>query len=140
MLDKGRCDADEYPPRYLLSDKDPEMINAGQPGGQLIRYLPREQNRAAGRMWRNVCFTPPFENLSPAEFRAMWKAATNKKTTTINGVVVHTGEALIDVTPTFKLKFEGDPGSTLFSWDNWYNNHDRLYDFTKPYNNGSNGS
>lgn len=33
-----------------------------------------------------------------------------------------------------------DPGFQLFTWDNWYNNNQKPYDYKKEYKKGSNGS
>jgi hypothetical protein len=33
-----------------------------------------------------------------------------------------------------------DPGFAIFTWDAWYNNNPRPYDYQKPYKKGSNGS
>jgi hypothetical protein len=159
-----KCDADEYPPRYLLADNSPEMVNAGQPGGQLIRYLPDKQNRQAGGMWKGVCFKPHIEDLTPSQFKTKWTAGRNKNAVLKQGIISRTAEVSVDVIPSFKISkwghassppanggmFDntcwpsgiaaGDPGFSLFSWDDWYDTNPSTYDFTKPYVQGSNGS
>jgi hypothetical protein len=133
------------------------MLTAGQPAGQLMRYLPDRQNREAGSMWKSVCFKPHVENLTPAQFRTRWTAGQNKNSTVKNGVVRRTAEISVDVILNVKIsKWEhassppanagmvdntcwpsgiaaGDPGFALFSWDNWYNGNPHKYDFSKPY-------
>lgn len=159
------CDADEYPPRYLLSDSSPEVVNAGRPGGQLIRYVHNEQNQRAGSMWKGVCFTPHIAGLTPSEFKKKWDdgPAAKKVSRVSNGITQQFAEVSIDVLPSFKiskyehdanpprdagmwenecwpsLKAANDPGFTLWSWDPWYNTHPHLYDFSQKYEKGVNG-
>lgn len=45
---QGKCDRDEWPPRAFWNKKD-------QPG-QMVRYLPSNQNRGSGSMWKNFCW------------------------------------------------------------------------------------
>jgi len=160
-----KCDADEYPPRYLLADSDPEMVNAGQPGGQLMRYLPDAQNRKAGAMWKGVCFAPHIEKLGTSSFKAKFALATNKQKSTKSNIDSTTGEVKVDANPVFKIKeFQvpddtsgefamsenkcwpdkiaaGDPGFALFHWDDWYNGQGnmQIWDFQQPYQPGVNG-
>ncbi|KAH8585563.1 glycoside hydrolase family 18 protein [Bisporella sp. PMI_857] len=52
------CEADEYPPLYLLDGQSTAYINVGQPGGQLVRHLNNRENTNAAGMWKGVCFSP----------------------------------------------------------------------------------
>ncbi|MBE3044640.1 hypothetical protein IMZ48_19185 [Candidatus Bathyarchaeota archaeon] len=145
----GKCDADEYPPRYLLTMNSPEMVNAGMPGGQSIRYLPARENQDAGRaLFTGACFVPLIKNMdmTPKEFLAEWNASPVSKRTTHSqlGVISQRTEIAVDVKPYFKISpFEhaanppidaglwentcwpkllapDDPGFALFSFDPWY--------------------
>lgn len=62
------CERDEYPPVYLLNAASPAYTNIGQPGGQLIRFLPDGENGGAASKWRSVCFNPLFQDMSDAEY------------------------------------------------------------------------
>ncbi|KAH8692466.1 glycoside hydrolase family 18 protein [Phaeosphaeriaceae sp. PMI808] len=57
------CDRDEYPPAYFIKDQnDPILINGGvAPGGQLMRWLPDNENRGGAAMWRGACFRPSIQ-------------------------------------------------------------------------------
>lgn len=72
------CDRAEYPPTYLLSgvgQTDSKQCGVGP--NQLVRWLPREQNRGGGaaHMWSNICFDTPLGAMSDAD---MYEAAKNK--------------------------------------------------------------
>ncbi|KAJ2991695.1 hypothetical protein NUW58_g2206 [Xylaria curta] len=65
------CDADEYPPAYLLDDTSPAFVNSGKNAqGQSIRYLASGENRGAGSMWKGACFSPHVAALSESEFKS----------------------------------------------------------------------
>ncbi|KAB5562953.1 glycoside hydrolase family 18 protein [Coniochaeta sp. 2T2.1] len=133
------CQVDEYPPRYLLANTDPEMINAGKPGGQLMRMSEGKPNgQAANGLWAGVCFSPHIAGLTVSQFRAKWKAGTNKTPLQRNAGM--TARGYVDNVCWPDHIAAGDPGYALFSWDNWYNTHSHLYDFSRPYQKGSNGS
>ncbi|KAH8901476.1 class V chitinase Chi100 [Thozetella sp. PMI_491] len=161
------CQADEFPPRYLLSDTSPEMLNAGSKGGQLIRYLPDDENSGGGSMWFGVCFIPHIEDWTITEFRRRWNmgGTSNMGTRTKNGVLQRLNKVPVDVNPSFRIswyehstrplfeagmwdnpcwpkaKAANDPGFALFSWDSWYNaQHPHLYDFSQAYEKGKNGA
>ncbi|KAK4118928.1 carbohydrate-binding module family 24 protein [Parathielavia appendiculata] len=148
--DAARCDADEYPPRYFLRDSDPEMQKAGQPGGQLMRYLPSQENQDAGRSWKGVCFAPHIADLTIAEFKKKFDAVPAKERTTVEKktdrykLTETKVKVPVDVKPYFKFSsFEHaanppvdagmwdngcwpkkvapkEPGFTLWRWDQWY--------------------
>lgn len=159
----GRCQADEYPPYYLLDKTDTAWINSGVDStGQLVRLIPGKQNGGAGNMWKGVCFGPPLEKLSDGEFSNKFQAAANKHT--VNNIRAETVYASMTVShkPEFtivdwdsNLSKDGglekndcwpkqlaalDPGFALLSYDPWYRNNPSPYDYTKPYKKGSNGS
>lgn len=47
------CDVDKYPPAYFFTPDDPVITNSQQ----LVRLLPANDNRGAGQLWRQFCFT-----------------------------------------------------------------------------------
>ncbi|KAJ8121377.1 hypothetical protein ONZ43_g2151 [Nemania bipapillata] len=126
------CDADEYPPAYLLDDTSPAFINSGlNAQGQSIRYLPDGENRGAGSMWKGACFSPHVAALSDSDVRSKRTYA----------------EVSVNVKPEFTISSwgqqgiaAGDPGFALLSFDPWYNGKPHPYDYTKDYEKGANGS
>ena len=141
-----KCNIDEYPPRYLLSNADPEMVNAGMPGGQLMRYLPWQKNQGADQMWKSACFVPHIAGLTSGRLLAKWNTSpVSKRHAEVgNGIISVKTEVSVNVKPYFKIShFEhsanppfdhglwdnkcwpqqqtpNDPGFALFSWDQWY--------------------
>lgn len=161
------CDADEYPPAYLLDDASPAYANSGlNDQGQAIRYLPDSENRGAGRMWKGACFVPPVEDLSDAQVRSKVAEAPASKKTVVRGNGLEKTFAGVDIgfRPEFTISSWGqagsappddgmalnkcwpsgiaanDPGFALLSFDPWYNGKPHPYDYTKAYAKGSNGS
>ncbi|KAM7214665.1 hypothetical protein V8F06_009986 [Rhypophila decipiens] len=157
---KGQCDVDEYPPRYFLRDSDPEMVNSGKPGGQLMRFLPDKQNQGAGKMCLGAYFVPHLKEFSGPgkedDFEDKWKSGKKGPPFVKAGIVQREAEVSVDVLPSFRIsKWEHaanpprdagmwdnpcwpkklapkDPGFTLWSWDTWYNTHTHEHDFSKP--------
>ncbi|KAI6086086.1 glycoside hydrolase family 18 protein [Hypoxylon rubiginosum] len=164
---QAACDADEYPPAYLLDDSSPAYINSGKNAqGQSIRYLPDGENRGAGSMWKGACFAPHVKELSDGQVRSgvSGAAASSKKVARGNGFEKTFAEIDVSVKPEFTISewgqqgrappddglslntcwpegiAAGDPGFALLSFDLWYNGKPHPYDYTKDYVKGSNGS
>jgi hypothetical protein len=152
---KGTCQADEYPPIYLMDNTHPAWINAankpaaGTPyTGQLIRYITGPQNGgAANTLWRGKCFAPALMELDDKEFAQKVEAAANKvvkkgplaTTTQASITVPHRPEFTIDTWGHTPLTDDGldendcwpetktpkDPGFALLSYDPWYTDNNR---------------
>ncbi len=164
---KQTCDVDEFPPRYLLSDTSPEIVNGGKKGGQLMRYIPWPDNQGAGQMWKSACFKPHIAGWTPAEFWKRFSAiplSGLSKAPSKTGITGLQGKVSVDVVPSFRIsKFEhaanpprdaglwentcwpkgiaaGDPGFALWDWDPWYQTNRHKYDFSKKYEKGVNGA
>ncbi|KAI0385605.1 glycoside hydrolase family 18 protein [Hypomontagnella monticulosa] len=161
------CDADEYPPAYLLDDTSPAYINSGKNAqGQAIRYLPDGENRGAGSMWKGACFSPHVKALTDPQVRngVNNAPAAQKMVVRANGLEKTYAKVGISVKPEFVISKWGqdgkappddgmslntcwpkgiaaaDPGFALLSFDPWYNGKPHPYDYTKAYAKGSNGS
>ncbi|UKZ57771.1 hypothetical protein TrVGV298_011632 [Trichoderma virens] len=159
------CDRDEYPPAYFLTKQDPAYINAGlNSKGQLVRFLPDDQNRKAGQMWKGSCFGTPIRDMSDRDVMDnVAKAPTNKKSYVKSGNLEQTmAEVAINVRPEFTISSwgppvspdaglwdnpcwpsgiaAGDPGFALLTFDPWYGGRPPPYDYKKPYAKGTNGS
>lgn len=110
----GKCDRDEYPPAYFLSDTDPAYINAGlNSKGQLVRYVPDQHNQRAGQMWKGTCFGTPVRAMSDRDIMdSIAKAPTSKKKYVKSGNLEQTmAEVAIDVRPEFTISSWGQPAS-----------------------------
>lgn len=165
---QAACDADEYPPAYLLDDTSPAFINSGKNAqGQAIRFLPDGENRRAGQMWKGACFVPHVASLPDDDVRNGVNGAANtkKSVVAVNGLLKRTyAEIDVNVRPEFTISSwghqgsappddgislnpcwpsgiaAGDPGFALLSFDPWYNGKPHRYDYTKDYVKGSNRS
>ncbi|KAH6688887.1 glycoside hydrolase family 18 protein [Plectosphaerella plurivora] len=159
------CDADEYPPIYLLADSSTEIQQAGKTGGQLIRYLMDSDNRGGAEMWGGMCFTTGLKGLTTGQFMSMWKASPASKQSHSGkaGAIQHLAEVRVDAKPRFTIsKFEhaanpppdagmslngcwprnkapGDPGMALWSWDPWYTANPAKFKFDQKYDPPTNG-
>ncbi|KAK4184949.1 hypothetical protein QBC35DRAFT_538819 [Podospora australis] len=158
----GTCDRDEYPPAYLLHPGHTAVMLGGKPPanspqpyrGQYVRYLRHDHNRAAGQMWKGVCFSHPLSALKddheitraikkdPKRYTLQHPGRNKKKTTdNIFGsiTVLHRPEFTIahwDHTP---MPDDGmwdndcwpekiatkDPGFAVMDFDPWYVNYNR---------------
>ncbi|KAL7936765.1 hypothetical protein V8C35DRAFT_296407 [Trichoderma chlorosporum] len=161
----GKCDRDEYPPAYFLSDTDPAFLNAGRNSkGQLVRYLPDQQNQRAGQMWKGACFGTAVRAMSDRDVMdSVAKAPASKKSYVKNGDLEQTMAAVaVDVRPEFTISSWGqpaspdaglsanpcwpkgiaaaDPGFALLTFDPYYGGRPPPYDYQLPYAKGSNGS
>jgi hypothetical protein len=159
-----RCQADEFPPFYLLDSTDVAWQQAGKDStGQLVRYLPGGENSgAANTLWKSLCFAPPLEELDDKDFAKSVENAANKKT--IDNLLSKTIQASITVPhhPEFTIDTWGqapapneglelnpcwardyapkDPGFALLDFDPWYNGQaPHPWDYSKPYKKGTNG-
>lgn len=158
-----KCDMDEYPPAGLLSNNDPAIVLGGSaPKGQLMRYLPFDENRGAGSMWKGACFKGPVAELTDKEFIDRLEKdlkhisqKLNEFTTQIRGSVwvdqrpeftivswghhhpprpVYAADDGLWVNPCWdSKKAPNDPGYAVLSIDPFYSSHDHLYDYKKPY-------
>ncbi|KAG9520574.1 hypothetical protein KCV07_g4234, partial [Aureobasidium melanogenum] len=166
---KGKCDMDEYPPAYLLTNTDQAYMLAGKhKDGQMVRWLPKGQNSGAGSMWRGTCFYRPLNELSPQQIIDMAKDNTKNfglqsnvvqatQTDYTVGITVaqrpeftiaqwdHAGAANsqddgLSQNPCWPQKIAPlDPGFTLLSVDRYYDNRVIPYDYRKDYIPGVNG-
>ncbi|KAI1772844.1 carbohydrate-binding module family 24 protein [Hypoxylon cercidicola] len=150
------CDADEYPPAYLLDDSSPAYINSGRDAqGQAIRYLPDGENRGAGSMWKGACFSPHVAALPDAAVRGGVRGApaANKRVVRDAGLEKTYAEVAVDAAPEFVVAAwgqrgrappddglplnpcwpqgvaAGDPGFALLSFDPWYDGRPSPYDY-----------
>lgn len=159
-----KCDRDEYPPAYLLSELDPAFVNAGlNSRGQLIRFIPGDDNKKAGQMWKGSCFNGPVKGLSDRDFKDSVALAPKQ---VIKKVGLEQTMAAITVNsrPEFTISSWGqsgnppqddglrdnpcwpnaiaaaDPAFALLTFDPKYGGQAPPYDYKKPYAKGSNGS
>lgn len=118
----NECQADEFPPAYLLGDNDQAYIDSGvTEKGQMIRFLPDEENRNAGQSWKGACFVPHVQIISDADFRSKVNAATGNNKLIVNaqpgtgpnaGPVTQTKVLVdVDVKPEFTFTKWGHAGS-----------------------------
>lgn len=155
------CQADEYPPIYLLDHSSPAFINSGKNAqGQSIRYIKAGENGGAGSMWRGACFNPAVLRLNNVDFKNSVNGVTALKKTTSNprgGVEIVQAEVDVTVWPEFTISSWGqqgnappddgmslnrcwpsglaplDPGFPLLTFDPWYNGKPQHpYDYRKP--------
>jgi hypothetical protein len=159
------CEMDEFPPAYLLHKQDPAWYNGGKDRtGQLMRWLPADDNGVGGTLWKGVCFKPPMEELTDTEFKDKVNAAANKQVIKAPGLTRTLARATVTSQPEFILDTwahsknpppndglnknkcwpsgiaAADPGFVLLNFDPFYNGQAPPYDYTKPYKKGSNGS
>ncbi|KAK8091852.1 hypothetical protein PG997_002213 [Apiospora hydei] len=164
--DEKLCDRAEYPPTYLMGGvgkADSKQCGVGP--NQVVRWVPREQNRGAAHMWNNICFDTPLGAMSDAE---MYEAAKNKnfgaktkvraptKTEyTVGVTVAHIPQFTISSWEHKATKDDGlwdnpcwpkeitpnDPGFALLESDPWYarNSKKPAFDYSQPYAPGTNG-
>ena len=164
--DKGHraapdCDRDEYPPAYYLNDMHPAWIYGGQDTrGQVIRYLPADENRNAGRvLFKRTCFDPPVKALSDRALvdKVQLAPAANRDRIIVNPDKTQTlAVVTVDLRPEFtitawahaanppandglwdnkcwpKAIAPNDPGFALLEVDPWYNG--RFTPDRVPYN------
>ncbi|KAK3986114.1 hypothetical protein QBC44DRAFT_373421 [Cladorrhinum sp. PSN332] len=162
----NKCDRDEYPPAYLLDDNDPAFTNSGKNSrGQLIRYIPDKQNRAAGQMWKGACFGKPLAGMSDADFKDAFKHGAGQggaRTRTLKRDHEQTmAAATITQRPAFTItKFPtapteaglkenpcwpsgiapADPGFALLTYDPYYQGKQPPYNYGQKYVRGVNGA
>lgn len=157
---EDRCDADEYPPAYLLGNNSPVFLDSGQNRqGQLIRYSSYKENEEAGRSWKGVCFSSHVTTLSDNDVRNKVKVASaGKSKVLILGELKKVyAEVDVDVKPEFTFSSWGktgaappedgltlnkcwpngiaaqDLGFALLSFDPWYDGKAKHYIMTKQF-------
>ncbi|KAF2729337.1 glycoside hydrolase family 18 protein [Polyplosphaeria fusca] len=147
------CDRDEYPPLYLLNEQHPAYTNAGvNRNGQLIRWVPWNENQDAGKNWRGACFVPPIEKMSDSDFEKAFNAGRNKNLRNKNGITQTLAVATVSSRPEFSFgswghsgadrddglwdnpcwpneKTPQDPGFCLFTYDAWYGGRAPPFDY-----------
>jgi hypothetical protein len=150
------CDRDEYPPLYLLGPNSPAYVNSGQnTQGQMIRFVPWDENQGAGKKWRSICFATPLENaqMSDVEFLRRFNAAPNKVARNKRGVTQTMALLQVEHQPEFSFGSWGhtgqpdrddslwdnpcwpnmlapnDPGYALFTYDQWYGGNAPPYNY-----------
>lgn len=166
---KGQCDMDEYPPAHLLGEDTEAYIQGGiSSKGQLVRYLPSNENQGAGKLWKGACFNGPVQSLSdkalqdkvanaPAAEKKVAKAVVNGKDWEQTFARVS-----VDTHPEFSMTWgqsgnppveDGlrdntcwpsglapkDPGFALLTFDPYYGGKSPPYDYTKDYSLPQNG-
>lgn len=168
---EDKCDRDEYPPGYFNQAGVAFYDKSGKTSeGQLVRYLPRGQNRGAGSHWKRVCFTPHVRSLSDAELKRRIDAVPASKRNSVfhpdkgylgEGVAIRVdngnaefqftswgssanwkGSSLAENTclQRYKDKTPNDPGWALLTYDPWYNGKQPPWDYSKKYVKGQNGN
>jgi hypothetical protein len=159
------------PPAYLMNAQDPAVINGGvNNNGQMVRFVPRKDNNAGGRLWKGVYFQPLLKGLQMADLRSIVDKDKNKKTVVNKSGVTETHATFtVSESPEFIItafpnvsappanhptwsdgvannpcwnqgQQADDPDFQIFTWDVWYNNNQRPYDYRQAYKKGSNGS
>jgi hypothetical protein len=162
---KKNCQRDEYPPAYLLTKNDVAWTQGGiDSTGQLIRYLPGDENIGAAHMWGSVCMSAPLGALSDKDFYDKVKsAANNRPVNRPTGATVY-ATVTVPYHPEFTIDSWGhsgappandgldvndcwpkeiarqDPGFPLLLCDPYYGGKAPPYDYSKPYKQGTNGS
>lgn len=161
------CDRDEYPPAYLLGETDPAYINSGlNSRGQLVRFIPADQNRKAGQMWKGACFNGQVKALSDRDFSNKVGAAPKSKKQVVKkaGLEQTLAAVTVDSRPEFSISSWGqsgsppredglrdnpcwpkgiaaaDPAFALMTFDPKYAGMAPPYDYKKKYVKGTNGS
>ncbi|PVH83223.1 carbohydrate-binding module family 24 protein [Cadophora sp. DSE1049] len=161
------CDRDEYPPAYLLGETDPAYINSGlNSRGQLVRFIPADQNRKAGQMWKGACFNGQVKALSDRDFTDKVGAAPKSKKQVVKKAGLEQTLAAVTVAsrPEFSISSWGqsgsppredglrdnpcwpkgiaaaDPAFALMTFDPKYAGMSPPYDYKKKYVKGTNGS
>jgi hypothetical protein len=149
------CDRDEYPPAYFLHDNHEAHIWGGiDTRGQAVRYIPDADNRGAGQYWRGACLVPPIAALSLTDLIDKMDKAPNKQTISNPNIEITQVMITVETIPEFSFSKWGhaanppknngleentcwpsgiarrDPGFQLLSFDPWYNNKPRPYDYT----------
>ncbi|KAK8028608.1 carbohydrate-binding module family 24 protein [Apiospora marii] len=149
------CDKAVYPPSYLLATAQRAPSQCGADPVQVVRWLPRDQNRGAAHMWNNICFQTPLDALSDTDmydavrhknFGAKTRARASTKTEYTVGITVglvpqftiaswehkaKTDDGLWDNPCWPKEATPTDPGFALLENDPWYtrNNRQPAYDY-----------
>ena len=153
---ESNCERDEYPPLYLLGPQSPAYLNSGKnANGQLIRYIPWNENSGAGQNWKSICFQQLLEGsrLSDSEFQRKFNAAGNKVNRVKKQVSQTFAEIEVDHRPEFSFGSWGhsgqgdrddglwdnpcwpnvlapdDPGFCLFTFDPWYRGRAPPYNY-----------
>ncbi|KAL1835525.1 hypothetical protein VTJ49DRAFT_6539 [Mycothermus thermophilus] len=163
--EEGRTTNYGCPPAYLLNDLHTAWINGGVDySGHAVRYVPDEENRKAGAMWKGMCFKQPLDKMSDRDIidkvAAAARAAGNPAAT--NGLATTTQAA---ITANYKPEFtitawdhqplpnDGlnanpcwpsriapqDPGFALNTVDAYYGGNQPPYNYKQPYVPGVNG-
>ncbi|KAH8898727.1 hypothetical protein GQ53DRAFT_836793 [Thozetella sp. PMI_491] len=119
------CERDEFPPAYVLNRKDPAWLYAGQDKrGQSIRWIPADENRSAGAMWKGTCFVPMVKDLSDAQFRTLFnRSPTQNKIPLAPGINQINARVTVNVHPEFSIDSWGQSANPSFDdglWDNKY--------------------
>ncbi|KAK2036421.1 glycoside hydrolase family 18 protein [Colletotrichum somersetense] len=162
------CDRDEYPPAYLLDANNPAFVNSGvDRTGQLVRYVPNEDNQKAGRMWKGSCFGSILKEMTDVNFdAAVGRApASAKHVSRPNSHLMRTYVAIgVNTHPEFTIASydhsasppfndglndnqcwpsgiaAADPGFALLTYDPYYDTHPMPYRYDQAYVQGANGS
>ncbi|KAK6834141.1 hypothetical protein PG987_008835 [Apiospora arundinis] len=103
------CQADEFPPYYLLSETSDAWKEAGKSSkGQLIRYIPHNENGAGGKLWQGKCFYPVFGKYNAQQLwdRAQKHTIGNPKKTDKGDVKKQEIAMEVDYRPTFEIDFK----------------------------------
>ena len=157
------CDRDEYPPAYLLNSNDQAYIAGGvNSQGQLVRYIPADQNRKAGQMWKAACFKGPIHDLTDQEFENKVSRAAKKHVIKQNQLEQTMAAVTVNSRPEFTISSWGqaglpddglrandcwpsdiaaeDPGFALLTFDPHYGGKKPPYNYSAKYEKGKNGS
>jgi hypothetical protein len=160
----SNCQADEYPPVYLLNDQSPAYINAGQNAqGQLVRFLPGPQNGGAASMWKSECFKGPAAALSDRDLKDKVSADPNSRPVdqvrNKKRYIQRIGSASVNVRPEFSISSwppaapndgmlvnqcwpriaPNDPGFTLLTFDPFYQGQPPPYNYAAAWDPPNNG-
>ena len=101
------CDRDEWPPAYLLQERDPAILFGGEDTrGQMVRLLPASENRGAGQMWKSICLSGALRGMSDRDIidslaKAPSSDKTNAQPSTNHNQVV--GKIGTDIRPQFTI-------------------------------------
>ncbi|KAF2742939.1 carbohydrate-binding module family 24 protein [Sporormia fimetaria CBS 119925] len=169
-LDLGQYERDEFPPAYLLNANHDAVKNAGiNTKGQLMWYIPANQNKAGGRLWKGACFKPLFHQkiMEDANFKRQFNADLGKvvRVNPKKRCTESIATATADYHPEFVIgwahdappadpdwhdgekvnpcwdstRAPEDPGLPLLTYGAAYDNNMMYYDYMAPYGPGVNG-
>ncbi|CEJ93113.1 hypothetical protein VHEMI08726 [[Torrubiella] hemipterigena] len=148
------CDKAVWPPSELLDAKSPDFLEGGKrKDAQLVRFIPRKDSRLSSKMWSNVCFTAPLQDIDGPTLKALcekdkagktvfWPHGTEKRCKIdVDKIPVFTitefqhdkdeFDGLTTNSPCWpSAKVEADPGFALLGKDAFYDQYSPQFDYS----------